>query len=203
MSNVNAKVYGLLGKNISYSLSPVMHNAALAHFGIPTEYKLFDRDFDTRAKHIDKDFLSLIKDNNIGGINVTVPYKIAVFDMLKSGQKCTIDSEAELLGAVNTVRSDGEKVKGYNTDVEGFYQSLQEDAGFDPKGKKVFLFGSGGAGRALCMYLASIGEAAPEEIFLYDSQEDLLCQLATVCKKQFGPDACVPVEAKDISGRMA
>jgi len=43
------KLYGLIGRNIQYSVSPVMHNAAFNHFGIPAEYKLFDieeKDFD-------------------------------------------------------------------------------------------------------------------------------------------------------------
>jgi shikimate dehydrogenase len=59
-----------------------------------------------------------------------------------------------LIGAVNTVRRDGEKLIGENTDGKGFLRSLRQDAGVDPAGKKVVILGAGGAARAIAVELA-------------------------------------------------
>jgi len=93
-ANANVKLYGLLGKNISYSLSPIMHNAAFKHFALPAEYKLFDRDINLSDKTIDNYFMTVVKQEDMSGLNVTVPYKIHVYDMIKTREDCVLDEEA-------------------------------------------------------------------------------------------------------------
>ena len=56
---------------------------------------------------------------------------------------------AQLIGAVNTVRNDNGKLKGFNTDGYGFTQSAR-DAGCDVKGRTITVMGVGGAGMAIC-----------------------------------------------------
>lgn len=63
------------------------------------------------------------------------------------------------MGAVNTVRRDGDRLIGENTDGKGFLRSLREDAQTDPAGKRVVVLGAGGAARAITVELA-LAEAA-------------------------------------------
>ena len=61
------------------------------------------------------------------------------------------------MGAVNTVRRDGDRLIGENTDGKGFLRSVREDAGLDPQGKRVVFLGAGGAARAMTVELALAG----------------------------------------------
>jgi shikimate dehydrogenase len=86
------------------------------------------------------------------GVNVTIPYKEQVIQFLDS-----LSQEARLIGAVNTIKiSEDGKLTGYNTDALGFGESLKR-SGVSPRGKKVFLIGAGGAGRAISCNLAMEG----------------------------------------------
>jgi shikimate dehydrogenase len=67
--------------------------------------------------------------------------------------------DAQLMGAVNTVRREGQRLIGENTDGKGFLRSLREDAHVDPQGKKVVVLGAGGAARAMTVELALAGAA--------------------------------------------
>ena len=67
-----------------------------------------------------------------------------------------LDTLAQKIGAVNTVVNDNGKLKGYNTDAEGFLHALKEH-GFKPKNKKVVILGAGGASRAISFILAQEG----------------------------------------------
>jgi shikimate dehydrogenase len=63
------------------------------------------------------------------------------------------------MGAVNTVRREGNRLIGENTDGKGFLRSLREDAGVDPAGQRVVVLGAGGAARAVTVELALAGAA--------------------------------------------
>ncbi|MCK5094618.1 MAG: hypothetical protein KAR18_07835, partial [Spirochaetes bacterium] len=65
--------------------------------------------------------------------------------------------DALLIGAVNTVIREDDVLIGRNTDGKGFLQSLKKDAGIEPAGKQVVVFGAGGASRAICVELALAG----------------------------------------------
>lgn len=64
-----------------------------------------------------------------------------------------------MIGAVNVLRFDQDRLVGHNTDGTGFLQSLEQDAGFTPAGKKVLVLGAGGAARAVTLTLARFGAA--------------------------------------------
>ena len=68
-----------------------------------------------------------------------------------------LSEEARLIGAVNTIEVQGDRLKGHNTDGRGFLRSLKDDAGFNPKGKSMVFIGSGGAARAVGFSLALAG----------------------------------------------
>ncbi len=86
------------------------------------------------------------------GINLTIPHKIAVMPLLDE-----IMPDAKMIGAVNTIRVDGGKLIGENTDGKGFLRGLREDARVDPAGKRVVILGAGGAARAVAVELALAG----------------------------------------------
>lgn len=89
---------------------------------------------------------------NMRGINLTIPHKVAVLQHLDE-----LAPDAALIGAVNTVRRDGDRLIGENTDGKGFQRSLGEDAKTDPAGKQIVILGAGGAARAIGVESALAG----------------------------------------------
>ncbi len=88
------------------------------------------------------------------GLNLTIPHKVAVI-----GHLDRIAPDAALIGAVNTVRREGDRLIGENTDGKGFLRALRSRAGFEPRGKRVVVLGAGGAARAIAAELALAGVA--------------------------------------------
>lgn len=120
--------YGLIGEKLGHSFSKVIHEKIA--------------DYTYELKEIPEDGLDcFMRERNFLGINVTIPYKSAVVPYLDY-----VDEAAEKIGAVNTVVNRGGKLYGYNTDFGGL-KMLTEKAGFDYKGKKVLILGSGGTSR--------------------------------------------------------
>ncbi|HAA89345.1 MAG: Shikimate dehydrogenase [Thermoanaerobacterales bacterium 50_218] len=141
------RVYGLFGDPVGHSLSPLMQNTAFAFYDFPCCYVPF------QVKREDLSVaVASIRALGMGGVNITIPHKEKVLAHLDQ-----VDKEAELIGAVNTVVNRDGLLVGYNTDGAGFIRSLQEEAGFDPEGKKVVLLGAGGAARAVAFALALRG----------------------------------------------
>lgn len=87
------------------------------------------------------------------GFNCSIPHKMAVIGHLDG-----LGQSAEIIGAVNTIVRRGDKLIGENTDGKGFVKALQEVV--NPQGKRVVLFGAGGAARAVAVELALAGAAA-------------------------------------------
>jgi len=141
MTDVKATtgIYGIFGHPVRHSLSPAMHNSAFETLGLDCVYVAFDI-------HPEKIGLAAeaIKTLDIMGVNVTIPHKETIMPYLDD-----IAPDAVHTGAVNTVKNDGGKLYGYNTDVEGFMRAVKEDLGFEPEGADVFLLGAGGAARAV------------------------------------------------------
>lgn len=147
------KITGLFGYPVEHSLSPAMHNAAFEHLGLDYCYVTFPVRPDLLG-----DAVKAIRALNLSGVNVTVPHKEDVIPFLDE-----ISEEASFIGAVNTIKNDGGRLTGYNTDGRGFMQSLSE-AGIDVSDKRILIVGSGGASRAIGYYLCK--EASG--VYLYD-----------------------------------
>lgn len=88
------------------------------------------------------------------GFNCTIPHKVAVIPLLDG-----LSREAAVIGAVNTVRREGDQFIGENTDGKGFLRGVRQDANIDPHGKRVVLLGAGGAARAIATELLLAGVA--------------------------------------------
>ena len=88
------------------------------------------------------------------GFNLTIPHKVAVMEHLDE-----IAPDAAVIGAVNTVRRETDRLIGENTDGKGFLHGVRVDAGVDPRGKRAVVMGAGGAARAVVTELALAGAA--------------------------------------------
>lgn len=169
------KIYGLVGKNIDYSLSPVVHNAAFDHFDIPAEYKLFDID----KEELEKVFCNQILKEGLSGFNVTVPYKTKIRDILNSRTDYELhewDKWVRLTGSVNTVKIEAETIHLCNTDLVGFNQALLETTGYNLDSQKdILVLGAGGAGQAISIYLSYFKKHG--HIHVYDIDQEKLSSL--------------------------
>jgi shikimate dehydrogenase len=140
------KICALIGDPVEHTMSPAMHNAAFQKLGLDYLYIAFR----VKPKELPQAIAGL-KALNVAGFNVTIPHKVAVVPLLDS-----LDPLAEKIGAVNTVVNANSKLKGYNTDAEGFLRALTEHD-FKPKNKKVVVLGAGGASRAISFILTKEG----------------------------------------------
>ncbi|MGO9953934.1 MAG: shikimate dehydrogenase [Dissulfurispiraceae bacterium] len=147
------RIVGLFGYPVEHSLSPDMHNAAFSYLNLDYCYVTFPVHPDSLG-----DAVRGIKALSLGGINVTVPHKEKVMAFLDE-----INEEAQFIGAVNTIKNEGGKLTGFNTDGRGFMQSLAE-ADIEIRKKNVLIVGTGGASRAIGFYLCK--EAS--QVHLYD-----------------------------------
>lgn len=138
------KKYGLLGKGIEYSLSPKLHKIIFDKLSIKAEYILLDKDHskDSDDEYIEK-ILEKIRNKEIEGINVTIPYKEKIIKYLD-----IVDENAKIIGAVNTIVLEENNLKGYNTDYFGIVESLKE-MNLKIKKRKIYILGTGGACRAV------------------------------------------------------
>ncbi len=137
------KVFGVLSDERAFrSRSPAMHTEILRKVGVNGVYVPF-----RVPPTLLGEAVRGLKALSIAGANVTVPYKEAVVDHLDG-----LSEEAAVLGAVNTIVLGDDRLEGHNTDAGGFEDALAH-AGFDPKGARALLFGTGGAARAVAFAL--------------------------------------------------
>lgn len=159
------KLYILLGYPLGHTISPPMHNLAFHDLSMDCCYFPVE----VSPENLGTVFQGLSK-MNLGGMNVTIPHKIRIMEHLDE-----LDPVAATIGAVNTIRFIDGRSKGYNTDGEGFIQSLEEEAAISVKEKCFYIIGCGGAARAISMTLAFRGA---EKIFISNRTEEKAVQLA-------------------------
>lgn len=134
----------VLGQPIAHSVSPVMHNAAIA---VLREQNSRFKDwayyrFEITPEEL-PEALPIFHRKNFLGLNLTVPHKVIALDCIKG-----ISADGERMGAVNTLIWDELGYDGFNTDGYGLEKGLKEDLGFSLSGSQVILIGAGGAARA-------------------------------------------------------
>ena len=121
------QIYGLLGRSLGHSHSVFIHRELENG-----SYRLFELE--------PEELGAFLRRNDIGGLNVTIPYKRDVIPFCDA-----LDETARAVGSVNTiVRDHGGRLVGYNTDVYGL-TCMAERACISFAGRKVVVFGSGGA----------------------------------------------------------
>ena len=138
------KNFGLLGKNIDYSFSRGYFKDKFETNKLDCTYNNFDLE-----KIEDFEFLK-ITETQLLGLNVTIPYKQVVIPYLDA-----MDSEAQEIGAVNTIKIKNGKLTGYNTDHFGFENSLKPH--LKPHHQKALILGTGGASKAIAFALKKLG----------------------------------------------
>jgi len=150
------KKYLVIGNPIGHSLSPLIHNHWIK------KYRLVDSVYEKR-KVEEKDLKNIIKEireNEIVGVNVTVPFKKLIIPFLDK-----LDFSAEETQSVNTILKVNNKIIGYNTDRTGFWNTIRKfyPPSNDPvmplplEGKHIFVLGAGGVTSSIISALKDEG----------------------------------------------
>ena len=141
----------LVGRGISQSLTPAMHEAEGRFLGLDYQYKLIDQEAPAFKSSSLPEILTATQSAGFAGLNITHPFKVEVIQHLDC-----LSEVANRLHAVNTVLFKAGKRVGYNTDYTGFKASFQHSLG-NSKKDCVLLLGAGGAGSAVAFALAESG----------------------------------------------
>lgn len=170
----------IVGQPLGHSLSPVMHNAALAALGLDADYHY--RRMPMNSAELPS-LVDAIKKQTIAGANVTIPYKSEILAYLP-----LVEEESRILGSVNTIYNEGDHVVGGNTDVFGFRQALREH-GVNIPGLRASILGAGGAARAVAYALAEDGAERIEILYRTRPRaEELVKMLQSKFDTQVGLD---------------
>ena len=138
------KLYGLIGHSLSHSFSKKYFTEKFVKEHITDcEFLLFDISNIKEFRNV------LVQNPNLKGLSVTIPYKETVMEYLDE-----IDDEAQQIGAVNTIKIEGKKLIGYNTDYFGFKQSLKPF--LEISQERALILGTGGASKAVFYVLNSL-----------------------------------------------
>lgn len=143
------RLLGVIGDPVTHSLSPVMHNAALAELGADYVYVAFPIAA-AQLKIALEGFAAI----GVQGFNITLPHKQTIMPMLQE-----VSTEAQAVGAVNTVWRTVQGWAGTNTDVAGFLAPLKA-LGRDWSQARGVVLGNGGAARAVVAGCTQLGLAA-------------------------------------------
>jgi shikimate dehydrogenase len=159
--NGATRTLGVIGWPVEYSLSPAIHNAAFASLGLDWAYVPL-------AVHPGRlgPAVAGLRDLGFAGANVTMPHKSEAAQLMDERS-----DHAERLQAVNTIVVGAGGLAGHNTDAPGFDRFLRQDVGFDPAGRRILLYGGGGAARACALALAR-GGASEITVALRDPARD-------------------------------
>jgi shikimate dehydrogenase len=138
--------YGIIGKPLAHSLSPLLHNFWFKKHNINATYSLIEIELDKINEIINK-----IRNKDLQGINVTTPYKQVIIPFLD-----IIINDAKETSSVNTVYlNDENKIVGENTDVYGFeYSFIKKLKNEDLREKSVLILGAGGVTPSVIYSLA-------------------------------------------------
>lgn len=146
--NYMENITGVFGFPVAENPTGVMQNAAFKALGLNWRYL----NFEVTAENLGNAVLGMRAMNNFRGVNCTIPHKVAVIQYLDE-----IATSAQVIGAVNTVRREGDRLIGENTDGKGFMRALGDDADIDAAGTHAVVLGAGGAARAIAIELALAG----------------------------------------------
>ena len=133
---------GLIGYPLSHSLSPRLHMAAFKALGLDGEYRLYPvapEDIDGLIK-----IAGCIRNGELQGLNITIPHKQSILPLVDE-----LAPSAKVIGAVNTISFENNKLIGHNTDAPGFLSDLRRYLPNEFSEKKSIVLGAGGAARAV------------------------------------------------------
>jgi len=139
---------GVIGHPIAHSKSPIIHEYWMVQHGIEGSYERIDIAPDELQSRV-RDLVA----QGYDGFNVTLPHKQSIMALCDE-----VDATAQAIGAVNTVRIEGGKLYGKNTDAFGFIENIkQSHPEYDLADKNALIIGAGGAARAVVYGLLQAG----------------------------------------------
>tara|TARA_B100000963_G_scaffold357228_1_gene378897 strand:+ start:202 stop:1020 length:819 start_codon:yes stop_codon:yes gene_type:complete len=140
------KRFGIIGKPLKHSLSPVLHQYWFDKYGIDASYTIIEAE-DKDLKNI----INKIRKHELTGLNVTLPFKQKIIN-----QTDKIINDAELTGSVNTILLDNDKVIGENTDVFGLQAAYLKEID-NSNSKSTLVIGAGGVSPSIILSLQKSG----------------------------------------------
>ncbi len=161
----------LSDQRVFSSKAPDIYNQVMRQTGINGSYVPLMVDPDK----IGQAMVSL-RTFHIAGASVTVPFKEAVIPFMDS-----VSESAAIIGAVNTIARNKDKLKGYNTNAIGLMDAF-EDIEFDPAGKNALIIGAGGAAKAAAFVLKWL---KADKIFVVSQSEARSRQVAIQASGEF------------------
>lgn len=191
--------FGLVGHPVQHSLSPVLHEAALASTGQRGTYALVD------CLTVDlESAVERLREGSFDGLNVTLPHKEALVPLVDH-----LEGAAAAIGAINTVLCTPEgRVEGHNTDVSGLIMALETRWPGTPwKWLPVTIIGAGGAARAAVLAADRLGAGeiritnrtqARAERVVSDLQGICRAPLMSCSMEQAVKDAALVVQATSV-----
>ncbi len=179
--NQQTEVIGLMGRPVSHSLSPQIHNAGFEASGVNAVYIPFEVRDAGQFMHGLVHPRSRELNWKLGGLSVTAPHKSVVIEFLD-----WIDPPAKEIGAVNTIIARGDELHGYNTDAAGFIGPLKLKFG-TLQGARCAIVGAGGGARAALWALRSEGVSA--SVFARDPDKARLLAKEFSAETQLVSDA--------------
>ncbi len=140
--------FAVIGYPLSHSLSKVIHEAALKSCNLEGSYDILPTEPENLVHRIKR-----LKVEGYNGFNVTIPHKVPITLFLSK-----FDTNADLIGSVNTVKiTEDKNLEGSNTDIYGFVKPIPDDVKENIRDKNAVVLGTGGAARAICAGLVSLG----------------------------------------------
>ena len=140
MNNIITKT-SVIGNPIQHSLSPIIHNYWIEQNKINTDkYKKIKIEVSNLHQEVKE-----LMENGFTGLNVTIPFKEMVYDLCDE-----VSDTAKILKAINTITYKDKKIIGYNTDPDGFINSISSQIRDDNiTGKNTLVIGAGGSARSI------------------------------------------------------
>ena len=164
----DAALFGVVGKPIAHSLSPVMHNAGFDAIGLNAVYLGFDaRDAE--------DFVMFARATGLRGASITAPFKVSLMNHVDE-----VEPLAKRVGAINTLIVHDGRWIGANTDVNGFLTPLVNRIHL--KKVRASVLGAGGAARAVAVALADQGA----EVTICARRPDAAAAIANLANARVG-----------------
>ncbi len=188
------KLLAVIGNPIKHSLSPVMQNHAIQSLHLNSLYTRF-----MLPKNINKDDLKdFITHSSLSGVNITLPFKEIAFEIVDKA-----DGIANAIRAINTIVKKDSKLIGYNTDTDGFYNSIKQ---YNPK--HILLLGAGGSAKSIATILyhnnikISIANRSIEKLRFFENFGETMDLVELSKKKNIQYDIIVNATSASVNNEL-
>ncbi|TGK07699.1 shikimate dehydrogenase [Leptospira semungkisensis] len=180
----SSKYFGIVGKPLSHTLSPVLHTSWYEDLNLDCGYLVFPVDT------LEKKELSSLSKFGVRGLSVTIPHKEAAFQLADQ-----TDEISKAVKASNTLVLENGSISAYNTDGKGAVRAILEEYPKSLQGK-VLLLGSGGSARGISFSLLKEGNVQDLTIAARNSEtsRELLELLSKVTSSKLRSESLVEVQ---------